>query len=409
MGSCHWSARWPELKFCQGVTVKVAVFVVLLSLPDTVTDVEAVTVVVVTVKVAVVAPAGTVTLAGNVAADVLLLVSVTTVPAEGAGPFRVTVPVEEVPPVTLDGLTVSEVSAGRSTVKVAVLVVLLSTAEIVTEVLADTGVVAIVNVAVVAPAATVTLAGTVAADVLLLVKVTTAPLAGAAPVRVTVPVEDVPPTTLEGLSETEVGTGARTVKVAVLVVPLRTAEIVTDVLAVTGVVVMANVAVVAPPATVTLTGTVAADVLLLVKVTTAPPAGAAPVRITVPVEDAPPYGLVGLSETEEGTAGRTVNVAVFVAPFRTPEIVTDVLADTGVVVMEKVAVVAPAATVTLAGTVAADVLLLLKVTTVPPVGAAPLSVTVPVEDAPPYGLVGLSETVESATAFTVSVAFCVAL
>jgi hypothetical protein len=159
-----WSACWPKLRSHQGVTVRVADFVVPLSLADTVTDVEAVTVVVVTVKVAVVAPAGTVTLAGSDAAA-LLSDNVTTVPAEGAGPVKVTVPVEEVPPVTLEGLSVREVRAERSTVKVAVLVVPLSTAEIVTEVLADTGVVVIVNVAVVAPAATVTLAGNAAADV----------------------------------------------------------------------------------------------------------------------------------------------------------------------------------------------------------------------------------------------------
>jgi len=46
----------------------------------------------------------------------------------------------------------------------------------------------------------------------------------------------------------------------------------------------------------------------------------------------------------------------------------------------KLAVVAPAATVTLVGTRAAVVLLLESETTAPPDGAAPLNVTVPVED-----------------------------
>jgi trimeric autotransporter adhesin len=50
------------------------------------------------------APAGTVTLAGTVAAAGLLLPSVTTRPPLGAGALRVTVPVEELPPVTLAGL-----------------------------------------------------------------------------------------------------------------------------------------------------------------------------------------------------------------------------------------------------------------------------------------------------------------
>jgi hypothetical protein len=59
----------------------------------------------------------------------------------------------------------------------------------------------------------------------------------------------------------------------------------------------------------------------------------------------------------------------------------------------KVAVVAPAAIVTDAGTVAAFVLLLVSATTVPPAGAAVVSVTVPVLAAPPVTAVGFSESV----------------
>jgi hypothetical protein len=58
-------------------------------------------------KVALVAPAGTVTLAGTLAAP-LLLESVTCAPPAGAGPLSVTVPVEEFPPVTLVGFSESE-------------------------------------------------------------------------------------------------------------------------------------------------------------------------------------------------------------------------------------------------------------------------------------------------------------
>ena len=57
-------------------------------------------------KVAEVAPAATVTLAGTCAAVALLLESATTAPPEGAGPVNLTVPVEELPPVTVVGLTV---------------------------------------------------------------------------------------------------------------------------------------------------------------------------------------------------------------------------------------------------------------------------------------------------------------
>ncbi len=80
------------------------------------------------------------------------------------------------------------------------------------------------NVALVAPAATVTLGGTLAAP-LLLESVTGAPPAGAGPLNATVPVEEFPPVTLVGLSESEerVGGGggaAVTVSEAVLVTPL---------------------------------------------------------------------------------------------------------------------------------------------------------------------------------------------
>ncbi len=73
-----------------------------------VTEVDVVTALVVTVKVALVAPARTVTLAGTVATAVLLLERVTTAPPLGAGPLSVTVPCEGLLPTTLPGLRASE-------------------------------------------------------------------------------------------------------------------------------------------------------------------------------------------------------------------------------------------------------------------------------------------------------------
>jgi len=61
------------------------------------------------------------------------------------------------------------------------------------------------------------------------------------------------------------------------------------------------------------------------------------------------------------------------------------------------ALVAPAAIVTLAGTLATVVLLLESATCAPPAGAGPLSVTVPVDELPPTTLVGFSVSVESET------------
>ncbi len=73
--------------------------------------------------------------------------------------------------------------------------------------------------------------------------------------------------------------------------------------AATALVLTANVAVVAPAATVTLEGTVAATVLLLESATVAPPAGAAPLSVTVPVEEFPPVTLVGFTESAERETG----------------------------------------------------------------------------------------------------------
>ena len=68
---------------------------------------------VLTLKVTLVAPAGTSTLEGTLAAP-LLLESATCAPPAGAGPLSFTVPVEDcVPPMTLVGFSVSEETVGR--------------------------------------------------------------------------------------------------------------------------------------------------------------------------------------------------------------------------------------------------------------------------------------------------------
>ena len=80
-----------------------------------------------------------------------------------------------------------------------------------------------------------------------------------------------------------------------------------------------KVAPLAPAGTVTLEGTPAAPLLLDSMIST-PPAGAGPLRVTVPVEDCtPPTTLVGFNVSEEsvgggGGAGVTVSVAVRLAP-----------------------------------------------------------------------------------------------
>jgi hypothetical protein len=174
--------------------------------------VDAVTVLVLTAKVKLVAPAGMVTLAGTLATAVLLLERVTRAPPVGAGPLSAKVPLEGDPPITLFGLSVSEVRVGPEagggvTVRDAVRVTPAWEAEIVTDVELATAIVVTWNVPIAVPAGMVTLAGTVAADVLLLERETTVPPAGAGPLRVTVPVDGLPPFTLVGLSASEDRTG----------------------------------------------------------------------------------------------------------------------------------------------------------------------------------------------------------
>ena len=111
---------------------RVAVRLVPLYEAEILAEVETTTIEVLTVKVALVAPAGTVTLAGTLAA-LLLLLSRTCAPPAGAGPLSVTVPVEDVPPITLAGLSVSDETAGSGTVTVRVAALLVALpAELVT-------------------------------------------------------------------------------------------------------------------------------------------------------------------------------------------------------------------------------------------------------------------------------------
>jgi hypothetical protein len=92
----------------ESVVVGVTVSTVERSAAPIVTEVEAVTGLVDTVKLANVAPAGTVTLAGTEATPGLLLESRTSAPPGGAAALRITVPIEAVPPRTLVGSRVND-------------------------------------------------------------------------------------------------------------------------------------------------------------------------------------------------------------------------------------------------------------------------------------------------------------
>lgn len=118
---------------------------------------------------ALVAPAGTVTLAGTVATDELLLTSMTTALPDGALD-KVTVPCELEPPATLFGLIVSEdnVIAAGLIVSAAFAVAPPAEAEIVAVVVVDGELVLTVNVPELCPAGIVKAVTDGIATVLLL-------------------------------------------------------------------------------------------------------------------------------------------------------------------------------------------------------------------------------------------------
>jgi hypothetical protein len=182
----------------------------------------------------------------------------------------------------------------------------------VTAVLSATALVPMLKVALVAPAATVTLAGSEVAP-LLSESATCAPPTGAGPFSVTVPVTAVPPVTLAGLTLSAEMTGGSTVSDTFTVAPPEEAEMLTAVEAATGLVATAKVALVPPAAMVTLPGTEAAA-LLAESGTTAPPAGAGPSIITVPVTEVPPVTLPWLRLSAETRGGTTVTELACVAP-----------------------------------------------------------------------------------------------
>src|SRR5579872_1316156 len=191
-----------------------------------------------------------------------------------------------------------------------------------------------VKFAEVAPLATVTVAGTVAAASLSLERVTvrcaTVPTARA--FNVTVPLElTAPPGTLAGFSVTEETRRGVTLSVAV-VDPFNAAVITGLAAAATTCDVTVKLAVVAPAATTTLPGTVADAVSLLDNVTVrcaAVPAAAA-FNVTVAVEFAdPPNTLAGFSVNDATPAcGVTVSAALCVPPFSVAEMLAMAVAAT---------------------------------------------------------------------------------
>src|SRR5215207_1219620 len=234
--------------------------------------------------------------------------------------------------------------------------------------------------ALVAPAGTVTDAGTLA-TALELESDTASPPVGAAPESATVPVELAPEVTVDGLSVSAVAlgptaTGSR-VSVADNVTPPPDTEMVTSVFVLTGEVPMLNPPAAANWGTVTEVGIVTRSgrEVESEKVTSASLGSAA---VTRPNEPAEPEVVEGSSVIEVGAGcGVSVVVACTLAPRQLAVIVTVNETDS-----------TPAGTVTLAGGWAAG-LELERLTTAPPAGACPFSITIPPTGTPPFWRKGM--------------------
>jgi hypothetical protein len=212
---------------------------------------------------------------------------------------------------------------------------------------------------------------------LLLVKATVAPPVGAAAVRVIVQFEVPAPVREAGLQATLLSCAGAAVRLtdAVVDAPFAVAVTVTGVVAETVPAVAVKAAVALAAATVTEAGTVR-TALLPERATSSPPAGATLFRVKVQVVAAPDETVAGEQLSVEGTIGATrLSVAVAVVLLRlalSTAVLSTVMVDTEAV---KLAVEAPAVTVTEAGVVT-RALLSERAMTIPPKGAGPFSATV---------------------------------
>jgi hypothetical protein len=213
---------------------------------------------------------------------------------------------------------------------------------------------------------------------------------GAGPDSVTVPVEFVtPPKRNEGERLSDCTDGGRIESEAGAATPRYVAVTVATTELLTGFVVTVKLADVAPAAIVRLLGTVAAT-LLLWSDTTAPPLGAIPFSVTVPVTLLPPAVLCGFRVIAVRAGGFTRIAAVTVA-LAVAEIVAVLTEETPFEVTLNVAMVPPGGTVTEEGTLATETLLLDRDTGIPASGAGVFRVMVAMEVAPPMTELGFNE------------------
>ena len=242
----------------------------------------------------------------------LLVDSATTVPLGPAGPFKVTVPVEELPPITDEGLAISDASAAGLIVSFAVSIKPADVADIVATDWEFTPAVVTLNDADCCPADTVTVPG-VEAEARLLDRLTTVPAGPAGPLKVTVPDEELPPVTTVGVSASEESTAGTMVRAPFTDWPLAVAVMVAVVNKLTPVVDISKLPFVFPAGITNEVGTLA-TAELLASDTVRPVGPAGPFRVTEAADVAPPVTVDGLTLIERGAAVFIVSVAVWLTP-----------------------------------------------------------------------------------------------
>src|SRR3954468_22965977 len=243
-------------------------------------------------------------------------------------------------------------------------------------------------------------------------RVTDRPPLGAAELNVTVPVALLPPLTLDGVmardsSDGAVGAAARLMN-ADLVMPPAFASTSTVVKTLVALVVIGKLVELLPAGTLTVGGTCRSAGLLLVNVTTPPPAGADVTSWTMPCVEVPLTMSVGLTlnpasvgvAADPGRISSSLACVPAVKPRPAWTRTYDVAATDGAVIV-KVALVLPAGTVTFGGTTTWPSMLPVRRIVAPPEGAGAVSVTVPVVVAPAVMLAAASVSDASAAGVAV--------
>jgi hypothetical protein len=358
---------------------------------------ESGTVPAVTVSEAVVAPTGTSTAAAG-ANSVLLPLKATTIPPAGAACESVKVQVAAPPELRTVGLQANEESVATGvSEKLTVLEVPSAVAVKIAVWESDTAPAVTVSEAVVAPTGTSTAAAG-ASSVLLPLKVTTVPPAGAGCDSATVQLVLPPELSAVGLhtNDDSAATGFSE-KLAVLKFPFRLAVNTAVWESSTVPAVTAIEAVVAPTGT-SSAAAGASSVLLALKATTIPPAGAACESATVQLVLPPELSTVGLHTNDASPATEfSEKLTVFEVPFHVAVKTAVSGSDTVPAVTVIEPVVAPAGTSS-AGGGARKLLLPLRPTVVPPAGAPCESVAVHVAVPPELNTAGVQANDDSVIA-----------